>query len=88
MNYNLKNHMEDVVAKLTDRYIKESDACPCEKCRLDVMALALNELPSAYIVTPRGEIFAAIDSTYPQSQIDAEIAVLKAIDMVKQNPKH
>ena len=86
--YNLKNYMEDVVEKLTDKYMKETEMCSCEKCRLDVMALALNELPTAYIVTQRGEMFAAIDSTYLQNQVDAEIAVLRAIEMVKENPKH
>jgi competence protein ComFB len=86
--YKLKNHMEDVVAKLTDKYMKDADACHCEKCRLDVMALALNELPPAYIVTQRGELFASIDSTYLQNQVDVEMAVLKAIDMVRENPKH
>ena len=86
--YNLKNYMEDVVAKLTDRYMKDANACQCEKCRLDVIALALNELPTAYIVTQRGEIFAAIDSTYLQNQVDAEVAVLNAIEMVKTSPKH
>lgn len=80
--------MEDVVAKLTDKYMKDSDACHCEKCRMDVMALALNELPPAYVVTQRGEIFAAIDSTYPQNQVDAEVAVLNAVEMVKTSPKH
>lgn len=86
--YNLKNYMEDVVAKLTDKYMKDEEICHCEKCRLDVMALALNELPNVYIVTQRGEMFAAIDSTYLQNQVDAEIAVLKAIDMVKASPRH
>jgi competence protein ComFB len=86
--YNLKNYMEDVVARVADKYLKDSDICQCEKCRLDVMALALNDLPPAYVVTQRGEIFAAIDSTYPQSQVDAEVAVLNAIEMVKTSPKH
>lgn len=86
--YNLKNHMEDVVSRLTDKYMAEADMCRCEKCRLDVMALALNALPTAYIVTTTGEMFAAIDSTYLQNQVNAEMAVLKALDMVKQNPKH
>jgi competence protein ComFB len=80
--------MEDVVTKVTDKYMKDAEVCQCEKCRLDVMALALNELPPVYIVTDRGEIFAAIDSTYLQKQVNAEIAVLKAIDMVKSFPKH
>jgi competence protein ComFB len=86
--YNLKNYMEDVVIKLTDKYRKESDMCQCEKCRLDVIALALNGLPPVYIVTQIGEMFASIDSTYLQNQVNAEIAVLNAISMVRNSPKH
>ena len=86
--YHLKNHMEEVVERLMNQYIQEEDCCRCDKCRLDVMALALNELRPMYIVTRMGEMFASIDSTYPQNQVDAEIAVLKAIDLVKSKPKH
>lgn len=86
--YNLKNFMEDVVAKLLEKDLQDSDVCHCEKCRMDIMALALNSLPTAYTVTTRGEIFAAIDSTYLQNRVDAEIAVLNAIEMVKASPKH
>ena len=86
--YHLKNHMEEVVERLVAKYIREGDCCHCEKCRLDVMALALNTLKPVYIVTRTGEMFASIDSTYPQNQVDAEIAVLKAIALVKANPKH
>jgi competence protein ComFB len=86
--YNLRNYMEDVVGRLADKYMAEAGACRCEKCRLDVMALALNELPPSYVVTPRGEIFAAIDASYLQKQVDAEVAVLNAVRMVKASPKH
>lgn len=86
--YNLKNYMEDVVSQLLEKDLKDSDVCQCEKCKLDIMALALNNLPTVYTVTRRGEIFAAIDSTYTQNRVDAEVAVLNAIEMVKTSPKH
>jgi competence protein ComFB len=87
-NLTLKNHMEIVVEKATDNYMNQTDMCRCEKCRLDVMALALNKLPPVYVVTETGGLFASIDSTYVQSQVNAEIAVLNAIEMVKNSPKH
>ena len=86
--YSLKNYMEDVVRRLVDKYAKEENLCSCEKCRLDVIALALNELPTAYVVTKRGELLAAVDAIYIQNKINAEIAVLKAIRTVKANPQH
>jgi competence protein ComFB len=86
--YNLKNYMEDVVVRVAAEYIAQAEMCTCEKCTLDVMALALNELPTAYVVTQKGELFAAVDSIYLQNRIDVEVAVLKAVAIVKANPKH
>ncbi len=88
MEYRLKNHMEDIVTKAVDCYIAQTDMCRCEKCRLDVMALALNRLAPVYVVTDKGDLFASIDSTYVQNQVNAEIAVLKAIELVRNSPKH
>ena len=85
---NLKNYMEDVVARLVDQYIVETGMCDCEKCRMDVMALALNDLPAAYCVTKKGELFTALDAVYLQNQINAKIAVLRAINKVREYPQH
>jgi len=86
--YNLKNYMEDIVEREVNQYMADAGMCTCDKCRLDVMALALNELPTAYIVTKMGELFAAVDSIYLQNQINVEVAMLKAVGIVKANPKH
>jgi competence protein ComFB len=88
MGYKLKNHMEQIVEKAADHYIAQTDMCSCEKCRMDVMALALNKLPPVYVVTDIGGLFASIDSTFVQNQIDAEVAVLSAIELVRAAPKH
>ena len=61
--YHLKNSNEDLVADLTKEIMAETDMCHCDKCRLDVMALALNHLPPAYVVTFKGELFANIEAT-------------------------
>lgn len=86
--YAIKNYMEDVVLKLADQYIKETGMCKCEKCRMDVMALALNQLPAAYFVTRTGELFEAVDAVYLQNQINAKVAVMRAIHTVRANPRH
>ena len=41
--YQLKNYMEDVVKKLVEKLMQEESICSCNKCQLDVMALALND---------------------------------------------
>lgn len=84
----LKNHMEVIVEALVKQHMPEIDMCQCEHCRLDAMALALNRLQPAYVVSDRGELFASIDATYLQNQVDAEIAVLNALQMVKDSPRH
>ncbi|MDN5315636.1 MAG: competence protein ComFB [Clostridiales bacterium] len=86
--YHLKNCNEDIVTELADKYIAETDMCKCEKCRLDVIAYALNQLPPAYVVTTKGEIFASIDSTFLQNRADAIAAVAKGVKLVSQSPKH
>ncbi len=84
----LKNCMEDIVAKTTDECIPESGLCLCAKCRMDVMALALNNLPPTYVVTHKGELLASIDATGLQNQTDVLTAVMNAIQIVKEYPKH
>ncbi len=86
--YRLKNNNEELVAALTRELMAGSDQCQCEKCRLDVMAIALNHLPPAYVVTYKGELFANLEATTVQNQADAIAAVLRAIATVRAAPKH
>ncbi|MEA4889589.1 MAG: late competence development ComFB family protein [Clostridiaceae bacterium] len=88
MMYALKNCMEDIVAKTADECIPESSLCSCAKCRMDVMAIALNNLPPTYVVTHKGELLASIDATGLQNQADVLSAVMNAIHIVKEYPKH
>lgn len=86
--YRLKNCNEDVVELLADQLIPESGMCSCAKCRLDVMAIALNQLPPTYVVSLKGELFASIDATLVQHQADAIAAVMIGIRQVMNTPKH
>ncbi|ACB85296.1 late competence development ComFB family protein [Natranaerobius thermophilus] len=85
----LQNYMEKVVEKkleeiLTDR----KEVCDCQQCKLDIMALALNDLPPRYVVTEKGEVFSKIDSLFVQFSTDVTTAIIKAIDQVKTQPRH
>ena len=56
----LHNYTETAVLYLLDDIIKEykktkPDLCDCERCRQDIMALALNNLPPHYIVSSFSE---------------------------------
>lgn len=84
----LKNYMEDVVALLLDELIRDRDVCKCELCRLDMMAIALNNLPPKYIVTRKGEVYAKTDLLSRQYRTDVIIQLLKAMEIVSKNPHH
>ena len=86
--YNLKNYMEEVVHRLLDDVIVDIDVCKCEKCRLDIAAIALNNLPGKYFVTEKGELFSKINSLFTQFEVDAVAAITKAALVVNQNPLH
>ncbi len=84
----LKNLMEEVVmAALTEVWEKES-MCKCEKCRLDVLATALNKLPPRYLVTNRGKVFSKADFLELQKNIDVIAALAAAVRLIKSNPRH
>lgn len=86
--YRLKNYMEELVVKKTDDILKLMNICKCEKCRLDIMALALNELPTKYVVTDKGELFTKVRELEQQFEVDVETAIIKAAVFVGKNPKH
>ena len=85
----IKNFMEDVVASYVDEVCRtDKDLCDCERCRLDVMALALNDLKPKYVVLPKGYAYARMDELEAQFQADTIVAVTKALKLVKESPRH
>ncbi len=50
----IKNYMEDVVFGQMKEVLADINMCTCEKCLLDVAAIALNDLPPKYVVTEKG----------------------------------
>lgn len=87
-NFKLKNQMEDAVFLILGEMLKGKDICKCEKCKKDIMALALNNLPTKYVVTEKGEVYAKTDLLSRQFRTDIAIQVLNAIKKVSENPNH
>lgn len=87
-NFKLKNQMEDAVLLILNEVLKDKDICKCEKCKKDIMALALNNLPTKYVVTEKGEVYAKTDLLSQQFCTDIAIQVLNAIEKVSKNPNH
>ena len=86
--YMLKNYMEDIVISTTESILKLLNICKCEKCRLDIIALALNDLPPKYIVTEKGELYTKLNELENQFGVDVQAAIIKAALLVGKNPKH
>jgi competence protein ComFB len=85
----IKNFMEDVVESyVNDVCSTDKELCDCERCRLDVMALALNDLKPKYVVLPKGYAYARMDELEAQFQADTIVAVTKALKLVKESPRH
>ena len=88
--YNLKNFSETEVSILLEEILLKYDSiCKCEKCKLDIKALALNSLSTKYIVSEQGEMYTkALNEINKQEQINVVMAITKAIEKVSTNPKH
>jgi competence protein ComFB len=88
--YNLKNFSETEVNKRLEEILNGYDnICKCQKCKLDIKALALNSLSTKYIVSEQGEIYTkALNEVDKQEAINVTTAIAKAIAIVSANPKH
>ena len=84
----LRNYTEEAVKVFVERWFKDTDVCQCESCRLDVMAIMLNNLESRYVVTDKGALFAQMDDFDPQHKIDFMTIMTQAIQQVKNKPRH
>ena len=87
-NLRLRNYTEEAVTQYMNRWYKEADACQCEVCRLDVMALMMNNLKPKYVVTDKGALYAQLDEFDPQNKIDFMTAMTLAVKIVKDSPRH
>jgi len=86
--HQMKNYMEEIVLSAMDDILRDINVCTCERCRYDIAAKALNDLPPQYIVTKKGEIYSKINNLKAQFEVDVISAITKAAILVKRNPKH
>jgi len=85
----LVNMTEYIVKERLESLMEDyPDICHCEKCRDDMLAIVLNQLPPQYVSTHKGELFKRIASNGMQKSVDLNIVILKAITLVSQSPQH
>ncbi|MFH1338549.1 MAG: late competence development ComFB family protein [Candidatus Omnitrophota bacterium] len=83
------NYMEDTVRDTLESLISErEDICKCPKCKLDIMAWALNRLPSKYVVTDKGRMYTKLKEQEIQFRADVVQELTKAISHINKGPQH
>ena len=82
------NVMQALVEDRADKYIKMFGLCDCSRCRIDVVALALSNLPAKYVVAQPNELIPRL-SIYEQRFSAAVVTqVMSACRKVLDRPHH
>jgi competence protein ComFB len=85
----LRNLIEDEVIYTINRLLKDrKDICTCDKCKMDIAAITLNNLKPKYVVTEKGKLYGKIDTIDYQFDADLIREIVKAIKIVGDNPHH
>jgi competence protein ComFB len=86
----MKNALEEVVHTSHDQLLRShAEFCPCEKCKDDVVTLALNHLKPRYVVgDPLGAAITRVLLEQDQAKTEITIAVFDAMRRVAANPRH
>lgn len=82
------NVMQALVEEKADKYIAKFGICPCARCKIDVMALALTNLPAKYVVVRESEAIPML--TVYEGRYNAAVIsqVMWACKRVMDFPRH
>ena len=87
MNYH--NCMEDIVEDKMDEVLASfPGCCKCESCRQDIAVITLNNLRPRYVSTEKGQIFARIEESTQQAEIEVLRQLMLAVEIVSKHPHH
>lgn len=79
------NTMEAAVLAKLDPLLERFSCCRCDRCKRDIVALALNKLPPRYKVVTEGQPLPDLD---PQESARVVSALIQAALRVRANPRH
>ncbi len=87
--FRLTNVMENLVLDTIEEILStQKNICGCQRCKLDMAAIALNKLPTSYVVTAEGEVLLRVNSLKQQLKVDIIRTVTEAMALVSKNPHH
>ncbi|MBI9012000.1 MAG: late competence development ComFB family protein [Clostridiales bacterium] len=85
----LKNYKEYAVDHVLPNLLRAfPDICKCDKCLMDIKAIALNNLEPQYVVTDKGGLYAQVKEMSLQYEANIMKAVLDGISVVSEHPMH
>ena len=86
---NYENYIEKIVRQELDKlYEDNKDLCRCDLCYRDIVTMTLNKLPPMYVSSDVGHIMTMYNLTKDQLHAKVVVELLKAIEQVKNSPKH
>ncbi len=89
MDDKIENYIEKIVREeLHTLCEKDKTICQCPNCYQDILTLTLNNLHAMYVSSDIGHIMTMFNLSKDQLQAQVMVELLKAIEKVKQNPRH
>lgn len=85
----VRNVMEELVrAALSEELAGAAEVCACDRCRVDMQAFALNNLPPRYVVDEPGAVHAHLEVLTATLRGDIRYSVRSAVQLVSARPRH
>ncbi len=87
-DYVFLNVMENLVNETVDKWMQQFGTCTCSRCRADVVALSLTNLPAKYVVVGRNAAAPLMNFYSQQFSGAITVEVTKACTKVMERPHH
>ena len=82
------NIMEILVERKAETYMELFGLCCCDRCKMDVQALALTELPAKYVVMGKNELPLRLSLYEGRMNTAVTAQILRACKVVLAEPRH
>ena len=82
------NIMEILVERKAETYMELFGLCCCDRCKMDVQALALTELPPKYVVMAKNELPLRLSLYEGRMNTAVTAQILRACKVVLEEPRH
>ncbi|MCI8465822.1 MAG: hypothetical protein HFI63_08205 [Lachnospiraceae bacterium] len=89
--YNMMNVMERLLVNMEsdmEEEMRQNGVCMCDRCRADVQALVLTQMPAKYVIVDSSNISPIIGYYENRYRISMLTEILKACVTVKEKPRH